>query len=435
MRDFRSYEAAELALGPGLTIVHGANGAGKTNLLEALYFGCTGALVPHRQRAQPRALRRDQPRGSCCPARDADGPHELAVGLRARRAEAHDAATARRSSGCSTSPHRPLASVFSPDRLELIKGQPGLRRAHLDQFVAALWPGRARDAPCVPRGARAAQRAACARARRPLGRRRARTMEPRRWLRPAWRSPQIARAASERIEAGFSRARPGARASPARRRSPTARVRGPATPPQLAEELAERARRRPRPRLHDPRPAPRRSRVRARRARTARVRIAGRAAARAAGAAAGRARRAGGGARAAAADAARRRDERARPRAPRAAGRRAAPAAARAWSPRRSSSTCPAGTAPTSTLDRGAVRRRAPRPICRRRSTRFTATHRAGDHAGRRAGGLGGRSVGEAIAAHCTPGRRARRRARGGLRRGGLGRRARADRARSDRAR
>ena len=37
---------------------------------------------------------------------------------------------------------RPLVSVFLPDRLELIKGPPALRRAHLDQFVAALWPAR-----------------------------------------------------------------------------------------------------------------------------------------------------------------------------------------------------------------------------------------------------------------------------------------------------
>jgi DNA replication and repair protein RecF len=38
---------------------------------------------------------------------------------------------------------RPLVSVFLPDRLELIKGPPAIRRAHLDQFVAALWPARA----------------------------------------------------------------------------------------------------------------------------------------------------------------------------------------------------------------------------------------------------------------------------------------------------
>jgi DNA replication and repair protein RecF len=39
-------------------------------------------------------------------------------------------------------PQRPMVSVFLPDRLELIKGAPGLRRAHLDQLVAALWPAR-----------------------------------------------------------------------------------------------------------------------------------------------------------------------------------------------------------------------------------------------------------------------------------------------------
>ncbi len=33
-------------------------------------------------------------------------------------------------------------SVFSPERLELLKGPPTLRRAHLDQLVAALWPPR-----------------------------------------------------------------------------------------------------------------------------------------------------------------------------------------------------------------------------------------------------------------------------------------------------
>jgi DNA replication and repair protein RecF len=40
-------------------------------------------------------------------------------------------------------PGRPLVSVFLPDRLELVKGPPALRRSHLDAVVTALWPGRA----------------------------------------------------------------------------------------------------------------------------------------------------------------------------------------------------------------------------------------------------------------------------------------------------
>src|SRR5205814_3760251 len=34
---------------------------------------------------------------------------------------------------------------FEPDRMELIKGPPASRRAHLDQVVAAIWPLRAAD--------------------------------------------------------------------------------------------------------------------------------------------------------------------------------------------------------------------------------------------------------------------------------------------------
>jgi DNA replication and repair protein RecF len=37
---------------------------------------------------------------------------------------------------------RPLVSVFLPDRLDLVTGPPALRRAHLDQVIAALWPSR-----------------------------------------------------------------------------------------------------------------------------------------------------------------------------------------------------------------------------------------------------------------------------------------------------
>ena len=56
-------------------------------------------------------------------------------------------------------PNRPLVSVFLPDRLELVKGAPSLRRAHLDQFVAALWPARVGHPPGLRPGAGPAQRA------------------------------------------------------------------------------------------------------------------------------------------------------------------------------------------------------------------------------------------------------------------------------------
>jgi DNA replication and repair protein RecF len=39
-------------------------------------------------------------------------------------------------------PSTPRVCVFAPDHLELVKGAPGVRRAHLDELVTALWPAR-----------------------------------------------------------------------------------------------------------------------------------------------------------------------------------------------------------------------------------------------------------------------------------------------------
>ncbi|HUO75188.1 MAG TPA: DNA replication and repair protein RecF [Solirubrobacteraceae bacterium] len=141
LRDFRGYDSAEAALGDGLTVVWGPNGAGKTNLLEALYFGCTG-------RSCRTTNERELVRFGAGAARVVlsavaeDGPHELSVGFvpgEPKRMRV-DGAPVERLLDVS---NRPLVSVFLPDRLELIKGAPSLRRAHLDQFVAALWPARA----------------------------------------------------------------------------------------------------------------------------------------------------------------------------------------------------------------------------------------------------------------------------------------------------
>ena len=50
--------AADVRLGAGLTVVSGRNGAGKTNLLEALYFACTGRSCRTANEREVRALRR-----------------------------------------------------------------------------------------------------------------------------------------------------------------------------------------------------------------------------------------------------------------------------------------------------------------------------------------------------------------------------------------
>jgi DNA replication and repair protein RecF len=140
VRDFRCYEHARVTLGEGLTVVSGANGAGKTNLLEALYFGCTGRSCRTANEREVVRFGATATRVVVSAVGD-DGPHELAVGFRPGEPKGMraDGAPVERLLDVTT---RPLVSVFLPDRLELVKGTPSLRRAHLDQFVSALWPAR-----------------------------------------------------------------------------------------------------------------------------------------------------------------------------------------------------------------------------------------------------------------------------------------------------
>jgi DNA replication and repair protein RecF len=146
LRDFRTYARAHASLGPGLTVVHGPNGAGKSNLLEALYFGCT-ARSP-RTRNERELIRFDAPVARVV-VRCSDGAyeHELSVaygagpdGERGVKRMVVDGASVERLLDVE---FRPLLGVFEPDRLELIKGAPAARRAHLDQLVAGIWPLRA----------------------------------------------------------------------------------------------------------------------------------------------------------------------------------------------------------------------------------------------------------------------------------------------------
>ena len=145
LRDFRTYERARTQIGSGLTVVYGQNGVGKTNLLEALYFGCTGRPI---RAGNERELVRFGAEAARVVVHTDDGhsEHQLSVGYgvladqpRPVKRMLFDGAPIEALADASA---RPLLGVFLPDRLELIKGAPSLRRAHLDQVIAALWPGR-----------------------------------------------------------------------------------------------------------------------------------------------------------------------------------------------------------------------------------------------------------------------------------------------------
>jgi DNA replication and repair protein RecF len=140
LRDFRNYERGDFRPGAGLTVVCGPNGAGKTNLVEALYFGLTGRSSRTSNEREVVRLGTGVARVSVETLGE-DGAHMLEVGFAPGEPKRLwiDGSRVER---LSMAAPRPPVSVFAPDRLDLVKGAPALRRAHLDQFTAAVWPAR-----------------------------------------------------------------------------------------------------------------------------------------------------------------------------------------------------------------------------------------------------------------------------------------------------
>jgi DNA replication and repair protein RecF len=140
--DFRNFAAAELAPAPGLSALVGANGQGKTNLLEALAYlatlssfrGAPGeALV--RAGAEHAVVRAEidpeQPGRTSSILVEAElrpsGRDRVLVNRQPLRRASDLAGTVR-------------VSVFSPDDLALVKGGPARRRALVDGLLAATSP-------------------------------------------------------------------------------------------------------------------------------------------------------------------------------------------------------------------------------------------------------------------------------------------------------
>ncbi len=135
-RGFRNLVEARTELAANVVVVHGPNGAGKTNLLEAVYFGLTGRSF---RTGNDRDLIRHGEDGARVELELPDAGSLLAA--LDRSGERRHLLSGRPVAGDPG--ERPLVSVFHPDRLQLVKGAPAHRRAHLDRLCGAIWPARA----------------------------------------------------------------------------------------------------------------------------------------------------------------------------------------------------------------------------------------------------------------------------------------------------
>jgi DNA replication and repair protein RecF len=128
-------------LQPGIVLVVGANGVGKTNLLESLHLGTQGFSPRTRTDAQ---LIRFGETASRVALRGRREESAVEVSVTLRRAEAKEARLNGARLSSAESLRRELSTlVFTPDRLAVVKGAPAARRAYFDRSLARLHPARA----------------------------------------------------------------------------------------------------------------------------------------------------------------------------------------------------------------------------------------------------------------------------------------------------
>ena len=142
--NYRNIESADFKPGEELTVITGANGQGKTNLLEAVWL-LTGAKS-FRGAKDPQLIRQGQQFGVM------EGPIEredrgeiwlrITIGVkdsprpgRTAKMNGADAGRASEIAGVFT------AVVFEPGDLELVKGSPERRRRFIDAALCQLYPG------------------------------------------------------------------------------------------------------------------------------------------------------------------------------------------------------------------------------------------------------------------------------------------------------
>jgi DNA replication and repair protein RecF len=155
LHDFRSYADVDLEFGPGLTVITGENGAGKTNLLEAVSYlsstrsfrgAPTDALVRmgcERGIVRAQALRSEAFAGGT----GGTGASAVSTG-RSLLLEAELVPSGRSRMLINKQPVRSgsdrreglTVTVFAPDDLIIIKGGPGERRNVVDQLLESLHP-------------------------------------------------------------------------------------------------------------------------------------------------------------------------------------------------------------------------------------------------------------------------------------------------------
>jgi DNA replication and repair protein RecF len=138
LTDFRSYAAADVELEPGVSTFTGANGQGKTNLVEAAAYVAT--FGSHRVATDAPLIRRGAQRAILRAAVTSAGRASL-VEIEINQGKAN---RVRLNRVPLPRPREALGTLrcvlFAPEDLAMVKGDPDQRRRYLDDLLVATRP-------------------------------------------------------------------------------------------------------------------------------------------------------------------------------------------------------------------------------------------------------------------------------------------------------
>jgi len=140
-RDFRNYEQLTLRPHPGVNILFGQNGSGKTNLLEAIHYCALGRS--HRTSQDREVVRKGCSMGACGIQLVKSGIHcDVAVKLTPGESRKKQIFLNRkRAARISDMMGKLQCVIFSPEDLMLVKEGPSVRRRFLDMMLSQLSTG------------------------------------------------------------------------------------------------------------------------------------------------------------------------------------------------------------------------------------------------------------------------------------------------------
>lgn len=135
LRNFRNLREVELSPSPEYNLLLGPNGAGKTNLCEAIYYAARGELLKGER--QRELITWGEGWASLELEVDRDLLRIVLDGTtRVKRVEVNGKGISSRGLTVYL-----RAIAFTADDLQIIKGEPQIRRGFLDGAVAELFPG------------------------------------------------------------------------------------------------------------------------------------------------------------------------------------------------------------------------------------------------------------------------------------------------------